>query len=105
MRRADVCHPKGSAMEVNIEVPDLVTIRVLAAEAEEKRLISYATISDLYFEESDGIEEDELFSVLFIENGTCEIVAPVSRTLVSLPCEEGGSLISEQVLAATEMDR
>jgi len=92
-------------MEVNIEVPDLATIRVPTAEVQEKRLISCATITDLYFEESDEIEEGELFAVLFVENGTCEIVAPVSRTLVSLPCEVGDSLISEEVLATIEMDR
>ena len=65
-------------------------------------MIHRATISDLYFEENDEIETGELFAVLFNENGTCEIAAPASGILVSLPCEEGDSVGSEDVLATID---
>ena len=65
-------------------------------------MIHRATISDLHFEENDEIEKGELFAVLFNENGTCEITAPASGILVSLPCEEGDSVGSEDVLATID---
>ena len=65
-------------------------------------MIHRATISDLYFEENDEIEKGELFAVLFNENGTCEITALASGILVSLPCEEGDSVGSEDVLATID---
>ena len=89
-------------MEIHIEVPDLSTALVPPVDAREKRVIHRATISDLYFEENDEIEKGELFAVLFNENGTCEITAPASGILVSLPCEEGDSVGSEDVLATID---
>ncbi|MGB2986594.1 MAG: biotin/lipoyl-containing protein [Phycisphaerae bacterium] len=65
-------------------------------------VIHRATISDLYFEENDEIKKGELFAVLFNENGTCEITAPASGILISLPYEEGDSVGSEDVLATID---
>ena len=70
-------------------MPDLSTA-LIPPEALEKHVFERATISDLYFEENDEIEEGELFAVLFNENGSIEITAPSSGVLVSLPYEEGG---------------
>ena len=89
-------------MEMNIAVPNLSTTLIAPVDAREKRVIHRATISDLYFEENDAIEKGELFAVLFNENGTCEITAPASGILVSVPCEEGDSVGSEEVLATID---
>ncbi len=92
-------------MSVNIEVPDLSAVLVPSSDVKEKRVTNRAIISDLYFEENDEIEKGELFAVLFNENGTCDIIAPTSGTIVSLPCVEGDSVASEEVLATVETDR
>ena len=89
-------------MEINIEVPDLSTTLIPPIDAREKRVLHRATISDLYFEENDEIQEGELFAVLFNENGTFEITAPSSGVLVSLPYEEGDSVGSDDVLATID---
>ncbi len=89
-------------MEVNIEVPELSTTLIPPIDARDKRVLHRATIADLYFEENDEIDKGELFAVLFNENGTCEITAPASGVLVSVPCEEGDSVGSEDVLATID---
>ncbi len=89
-------------MEINIEVPDLSTTLIPPIDARDKRVLHRATIADLYFEENDEIDKGELFAVLFNENGTCEITAPASGVLVSVPCEEGDSVGSEDVLATID---
>lgn len=89
-------------MEINIEVPDLSTALIPPVDAREQGVHHRATISDLYFEENDEIEEGELFAVLFNENGTFEITAPSSGVLVSMPCEEGDSVGSDEVLATID---
>lgn len=89
-------------MEIHIEVPDLSTALIPPVEAREKHVFERATISDLYFEENDEIEEGELFAVLFNENGSIEITAPSSGVLVSLPYEEGDSVGSDDVLATID---
>ncbi len=89
-------------MEIHIEVPDLSTALIPPVDAREKRVLHRATISDLYFEENDEIQEGELFAVLFNENGTFEISAPSSGVLVSLPYEEGDSVGSDDVLATID---
>ncbi len=91
-------------MEIHIEVPDLSTALIPPVDAREKGVLHRATISDLYFEENDKIEEGKLFAVLFNENGTCEIAAPASGILVSLLCEEGDSVGSEDVLATIDTE-
>ncbi len=88
-------------MEINIEVPDL-SRALVPLDARDKRVIHRATISDLYFGKNDEIEKGELFAVLFNENGTCEITAPASGVLVSLPYEEGDSVGSDDVLATID---
>ncbi len=89
-------------MEINIEVPELSTTLIPPIDARDKRVLHRATIADLYFEENDEIDKGELFAVLFNENGACEITAPASGILVSLPCEEGDSVGSEDVLATID---
>lgn len=89
-------------MEINIEVPDLSTALIPPVDARQEHVIHRATISDLYFEENDEIEEGELFAVLFNENGTCEITAPASGIIAFLPYEEGDSVGSEDVLATID---
>ena len=89
-------------MEINIEVPELSTTLIPPIDARDKRVLHRATIADLYFEENDEIDKGELFAVLFNENGTCEITAPASGVLVSVPCEEGDSVGSEDVLATID---
>lgn len=89
-------------MEINIEVPDLSTTLIPSIDALDKRVLHRATISDLYFEEYDEIEKGELFAELSSENGSCEIIAPASGILVSVPCEEGDSVGSEDVLATID---
>ena len=71
-------------------------------DARKKRVVHRATISDLYFEENDEIETGELFAVRFNENGTCEITAPASGILISLPYEEGDPGGSAGVLATID---
>ena len=92
-------------MEIHIEVPNLSTTLIPPVDARETRVVHRATIADLYFEENDEIEKGELFAVLFNENGTCEIVAPASGLLVSLPYDEGDTVTSEAVLAKIQTDR
>lgn len=89
-------------MEINIEVPDLSTTLIPPIDARERRVLHRATISDLYFEENDEKKKGELFAVLFNQNGTCEITAPASGILVSLPYDEGDSVGSEDVLATID---
>lgn len=95
----------SSVMIIGIEVPDLATVLAPPVEAKEQAVIAHATVSDLYFEEGDEIEEGELFAVLFNDNGTCEIVAPASGVLMSLPYDEGDTVTSEAVLARIQTDR
>ncbi len=92
-------------MIVDIEVPDFASLLAPPIEAKEPAVIAHATVSDLYFEEGDEIEEGELFAVLFNDNGTCEIVAPASGVLISLPYDEGDTVTSEAVLAKIQTDR
>lgn len=92
-------------MIIDIEVPDLAELLVPPIEAKEAAVLGHATISDLYFEEGDEIEEGELFAVLFNDNGTCEIAAPASGVLISLRYEEGSTVTSEAVLAKIQTDR
>jgi pyruvate/2-oxoglutarate dehydrogenase complex dihydrolipoamide acyltransferase (E2) component len=92
-------------MIVDIEVPDLANLLAPPIEAKKQAVIRHTTVSDLYFEEGDEIEEGELFAVLFNDNGTCEIVAPASEVLISLPCDEGDTVTSEAVLAKIQTDR
>lgn len=89
-------------MDVDIEVPDLSTTLISPIDTGEERVIHRTTISDLYFEENDEIKKGEFFAVLFNPNGTCEITAPASGILVSLPYEEGDSVGSEDVLATID---
>ena len=92
-------------MEINIDVPDLSTTLIPPIDAREKRVLHRATISDLYFEENDEIEEGELFAVLFNDNGTCEIAAPATGVLILLTYEEGDTVPSETVLAKIQTDQ
>lgn len=92
-------------MIIDIEVPDLATVLAPPVEAKEQAVFTDATVSDLYFEEGEEIEESELFAVLFNDNGTCEIVAPASGILISLMYEEGDTVTSEAVLAKIQTDR
>ena len=92
-------------MIVGVEVPDLATVLSPAVEAKESAVFIDATVSDLYFEEGDEIEEGDVLAVLFNENGTCEIVATASGVLVSLPYDEGDTVTSEAVLAKIQTDR
>ena len=92
-------------MIVDIEVPDLATVLAPPVEAKGATVDPHATVSDLYFEEGDEIEEGDVFAVLFNDNGTCEIVAPASGVLISLPYEEGDTVTSEAVLAKIQTDR
>ena len=92
-------------MIIDIEVPDLATVLAPPAEAKEPAVIAHATVSDLYYEEGDEIEEGDVLAALFNDNGTCEIVAPASGVLISLPYEEGDTVTSEAVLAKIQTDR
>ncbi len=47
-------------------------------------VVSHATVSGLYFEEGDEIEEGDVFGVLFNDNEMREIVAPATGVLISL---------------------
>ncbi len=92
-------------MEIDIEVPDLASVFGPSAAAEGERVLDRATVSELYFEQGDEIEEGELFAVLFNRHGTCEIVAPTSGVLVSMRYEVSDSVASEEVLATIDTDR
>ena len=95
----------SGVMIVDIEVPDLTAVLAPPVEAKEQAVFTDATVSDLYFEEGDEIEEGDVFAVLFNDNGTCEIVAPASGILISLPYDEGDTVTSEAVLARIQTDR
>lgn len=71
-------------------------------DARQEGVIHRATISALWLEENDEIEEGELFALLFNQTGTCEILAPASGILVSLPYEEDDSVGSEHVSATID---
>ncbi len=92
-------------MEIDIEVPDLLSVFGPSAAAEGERVQTRAKISELHFEQGDEIEEGELFAVLFNRHGTCEIVAPASGVLVSVRYEVGDSVASEDVLATIDTER
>jgi pyruvate/2-oxoglutarate dehydrogenase complex dihydrolipoamide acyltransferase (E2) component len=92
-------------MIIDIEVPDLATVLAPPVEAKEPAVVAQAAVSDLYFEEGDEIEEGDVLAVLFNDHGTCEIVAPASGVLISLPYNEGDTVTSEAVLAKIETDR
>ena len=104
-RCVELSRENSSVMIVGIEVPDLATVLAPPVEAKEQAVITEATVSDLYFEEGDAIEEGELFAVLFNDNGTCEMVAPASGVLISLPYDEGDTVTSEAVLARIQTDQ
>ncbi len=92
-------------MTIDIEVPDLATVLAPPVDAKEQAAFADATVSDLYFEEGDEIEEGDVLAVLFNDNGTCEIVAPASGVLISLRYDEGDTVTSEAVLAKIQTDR
>ncbi len=92
-------------MKIDIEVPDLVTVLAPPVEAKEQAVFTDASVSDLYFEEGDEIEEGELFAVLFNDNGAYEFMAPAPWILISLPYDEGDTVTSDAVLAKIQTDR
>ena len=57
-------------MIVDIEVPDVANLLARPVEAKEQAVISHATVSDLYLEKDDEIEEGELSAVPFSGDGT-----------------------------------
>ena len=57
-------------MIVDIEVPDVANLLAPPVEAKEQAVISHATVSDLYLEKDDEIEEGELSAVPFSGDGT-----------------------------------
>ena len=92
-------------MIINIEVPDLAVLLVPPIDGKEPAVIGRATISDLYFEDGDEIEEGQLFAVLVHDNGTCELAAPASGVVISLRYAEGDTVTPEAVLAEIQTDR
>lgn len=95
------------AVKAVIEVPDLAKALAdsIPGKAEDHLAVNRATLSDLYFEEGDDIEEGDLFAVISNRYGTCEIKAPASGMLVSLRHEEDDAVTSEEVLATIDTDR
>ena len=77
-RCVELSRADDSVMIIDVEVPDLATVLAPPAEAKEPAVIAHATVSDLYFEEGDGIEEGDVLAAFFNDNGTCEIVAPAT---------------------------
>ncbi len=92
-------------MIVDIEVPDFASLLAPPIEAKEPAVIAHAAVSDIYSEEGDEIEEGELFAVLFNDNGRCEIGAPMTGVLISLPYDKGSTVTWEAVLAKIQTDR
>ena len=104
-RCVELSRENSSVMIIDIEVLDLATVLAPPVEAKEQAVFTDATVSDLYFEEGDEIEEGDVLAVLFNDNGTCEIVAPASGVLISLAYDKGDTVTSEAVLAKIETDR
>ena len=94
-------------MKVVIEVPDLAKAFADSTpeKAEDQLAVNRATLSDLYFEEGDDVEEGDLFAVISSLYGTCEIKAPASGSLVSLRHDEDDPVTSEELLATIDTDR
>lgn len=104
-RCVELSRADDSVKIIDIEVPDLATVLAPPVEAKEQTVFTDAPASDLYFEQGDEIEEGDVLAALFNDNGTCEIVAPASGVLISLPYNEGDTVTSEAVLAKIQRDR
>ena len=92
-------------MIFEIEVPVLSIVLAPPVDAKEPTVIRHATVSDLYFEEGDEIEEREFVAGLFNDHEMREIAAPATGVLISLTYEEGDTVASEAVLAKIQTDR
>ena len=93
-------------MTVDIEVPDLVAFAGDVSSGDEQAAgqVDRATITDIYLEEGDLIEEGELFAVIENSYGSCRILAPATGLLIEVPVEEGEVVSSEAVLATINTD-
>ena len=93
-------------MTVDIEVPDLVEFArdARSGDGHEAKQVVQATITDVYLEEGELIEEGELFAVIENRYGSCRILAPAIGLLIKVSVAEGEVVSSETVLATINTD-
>jgi len=93
-------------MAVDIEVPDLLELAgdVSSTDIEERGQLERATITEIYFEEGELIEEGEPFALVENGYGSYKIMGPASGLIIKIPLQVGDVVSHEAVLATINTD-